>query len=139
MGNDTALEGVAAVAFSAFFYAAMILVSRRFFITRLRFARDRRAFDVKFGRDMLRKFLFLGYVRRFHQEGLRRLYCFFLADVACVLLAFVAQLLALFGPPLPALAAAARVGFALAAILTIAPPAIVRFSGKTEQRGKHRH
>ena len=139
MGNDTALEGVAAVAFSAFFYAAMILVSRRFFITRLRFARDRRAFDVKFGRDMLRKFLFLGYVRRVHQEGLRRLYCFFLADVACVLLAFAAHLMALFGPPLPALASAARVGFILAALLTIAPPVIVRFSGKTEQRGKRRH
>ena len=134
-----ALEGIAAVAFSAFFYAAMILVSRRFFITRLRFARDRRAFDVKFGRDMLRKFLFLGYARRFRQEGLLWLYGFFLADVACVLLAFVAQLLALFGSPLPALAAAARVGFALAAILTIAPPVIIRLSGKTEQRGKHRH
>ena len=134
-----ALEGIAAVAFSAFFYAAMILVSRRFFITRLRFARDRRAFDVKFGRDMLRKFLFLGYARRFRQEGLLWLYGLFLADVACVLLAFVAQLLALFGPPLPALAAAARVGFALAAILTIAPPVIIRLSGKTEQRGKHRH
>ena len=133
------LEGIAAVAFSAFFYAAMILVSRRFFITRLRFARDRRAFDVKFGRDMLRKFLFLGYARRFRQEGLLWLYGLFLADVACALLAFVAQLLALFGPPLPALAAAARVGFALAAILTIAPPVIIRLSGKTEQRGKHRH
>lgn len=134
-----ALEGIAAVAFSAFFYAAMILVSRRFFITRLRFARDRRAFDVKFGRDMLRKFLFLGYARRFRQEGLLWLYGLFLANVACVLLAFVAQLLALFGPPLPALAAAARVGFALAAILTIAPPVIIRLSGKTEQRGKRRH
>ena len=99
-----ALEGIAAVAFSALFYAAMILVSRRFFVTRLRFARDRRAFDVKFGRDMLRKFLFLGYARRFRQEGLLWLYGFFLADVACVLLAFAAQLLALFGPPLPALA-----------------------------------
>lgn len=139
MENGMALEGIAAVAFSAFFYAAMILVSRRFFITRLRFARDRRAFDVKFGRDMLRKFLFLGYARRFRQEGLLWLYGFFLADVACVLLAFVAQLLALFGSPLPALAAAARVGFALAAILTIAPPVIIRLSGKTEQRGKHRH
>ena len=139
MENGMALEGIAAVAFSAFFYAAMILVSRRFFITRLRFARDRRAFDVKFGRDMLRKFLFLGYARRFRQEGLLWLYGLFLADVACVLLAFVAQLLALFGPPLPALAAAARVGFALAAILTIAPPVIIRLSGKTEQRGKHRH
>ena len=139
MENGMALEGIAAVAFSAFFYAAMILVSRRFFITRLRFARDRRAFDVKFGRDMLRKFLFLGYARRFRQEGLLWLYGLFLANVACVLLAFVAQLLALFGPPLPALAAAARVGFALAAILTIAPPVIIRLSGKTEQRGKHRH
>ena len=134
-----ALEGIAAVAFSALFYAAMILVSRRFFVTRLRFARDRRAFDVKFGRDMLRKFLFLGYARRFRQEGLLWLYGFFLADVACVLLAFVAQFLALFGSPLPALAAAARVGFALAAILTTAPPVIIRLSGKTEQRGKHRH
>ncbi len=103
-----ALEGIAAVAFSALFCAAMVMVSRRFFVTRLRFARDRRAFDVKFGRDMLRKFLFLGYARRFRQEGLRRLYCFFLADVACILLAFAAHLLALFGPPLPALAAAAR-------------------------------
>ena len=139
MENGMALEGIAAVAFSAFFYAAMILVSRRFFITRLRFARDRRAFDVKFGRDMLRKFLFLGYARRFRQEGLLWLYGLFLANVACVLLAFVAQLLALFGPPLPALAAAARVGFALAAILTIAPPVIIRLSGKTEQRGKRRH
>ena len=60
MENGMVLEGIAAVAFSALFYVAMILVSRRFFVTRLRFARDRRAFDVKFGRDMLRKFLFLG-------------------------------------------------------------------------------
>ena len=139
MENGTALEDIVAIAFSALFYAAMIMVSRRFFVTRLRFVRDRRVFDVKFGRDMLRKFLFLGYFRRFRQEGLLWLYGFFLADVACVLLAFVAQLLALFGPPLPALAAAARVGFALAAILTIAPPVIIRLSGKTEQRGKHRH
>ena len=87
MENGMALEGIAAVAFSALFYVAMILVSRRFFVTRLRFARDRRAFDVKFRRDMLRKFLFLGYVRRFRQEGLLWLYGFFLADVACVLLA----------------------------------------------------
>ena len=40
MGNGMALEGIAAVAFSALFYAAMILVSRRFFVTRLRFARE---------------------------------------------------------------------------------------------------
>ena len=139
MENGMALEGIAAVAFSALFYVAMILVSRRFFVTRLRFARDRRVFDVKFGRDMLRKFLFLGYARRFRQEGLLWLYGFFLADVACVLLAFAAYLIALFGPPLPALASAARVGFILAALLTIAPPFIVRFSGKTEQRGKRRH
>ena len=134
-----ALEGIAAVAFSALFYVAMILVSRRFFVTRLRFARDRRAFDVKFGRDMLRKFLFLGYVRRFRQEGLLWLYGFFLADVACILLAFVAQLLALFGPPLPALATAARVGFILAALLIITPPVILRFQGTPERRSKHRH
>lgn len=139
MENGMALEGIAAVAFSALFCAAMVMVSRRFFVTRLRFARDRRAFDVKFGRDMLRKFLLLGYVRRFRQEGLLWLYGFFLADVACVLLAFVAHLAAFLGPPLPALATAARVGFALAAILTIAPPVIIRLSGKTEQRGKHRH
>ena len=112
-----ALEGIAAVAFSALFYAAMILVSRRFFVTRLRFAR----------------------VRRFRQEGLLWLYGFFLADVACVLLAFAAHLIALFGPPLPALATAARVGFILAALLTIAPPVIVLLLRKTEQRGKRRH
>ena len=134
-----ALEGIAAVAFSALFCAAMILVSRHFFVTRLRFSRDRRIFDVKSGRDMLRKFLLLGYVRRFRQEGLLWLYGFFLADVACILLAFAAHLAAFLGPPLPALATAARIGFALAAILTIAPPVIIRLSGKTEQRGKHRH
>ena len=139
MENGMALEGIAAVAFSALFCAAMILVSRHFFVTRLRFARDRRIFDVKSGRDMLRKFLFLGYVRRFRQEGLLWLYGFFLADVACILLAFAAHLAAFLGPPLPALATAARIGFALAAILTIAPPVIIRLSGKTEQRGKHRH
>ena len=139
MGNGTALEGVAAVAFSALFCAAMISVSRRFFVTRLRFARCRRAFGVKFGRNMLRKFLFLGYVRRFRQEGLLWLYGFFLADVACVLLAFAAHLIALFGPPLPALASAARVGFILAALLTITPPVILRFQGTPERRGKRRH
>lgn len=139
MGNGTALGGIAAVAFSALFCAAMILVSRRFFITRLRFARDRRAFDVKSGRDMLRKFLFLGYVRRFRQEGLLWLYGFFLADVACILLAFAAHLAAFLGPPLPALATAARVGFILAALLTIMPPAVLRFQGTPERRGKHFH
>ena len=139
MENGTALEGIAAIAFSALFYAAMIMVSRRFFVTRLRFARDRRVFDVKFGRDMLRKFLFLGYARRFRQEGLLWLYGFFLADVACVLLAFAARLTAIFGPPLPALAAAARAGFVLAAVLTIAPPVALRFQGTPEQRGKRHH
>ena len=140
MENGMALEGIAAVAFSAFFYAAMILVSRRFFITRLRFARDRRAFDVKFGRDMLRKFLFLGYARRFRQEGLLWLYGFFPRGRRL-------RPAGLRRPTPGALWVAfcrrwrprARVGFALAAILTIAPPVIIRLSGKTEQRGKHRH
>lgn len=139
MENGMMIGRIGGCAFNALFFAAIVMVSRRFFVTRLRFARDRRAFDVKFGRDMLRKFLFLGYVRRFRQEGLLWLYGFFLADVACVLLAFAAHLIALFGPPLPALASAARVGFILAALLTIAPPFIVLLSGKTEQRGKRRH
>ena len=88
-GSGTALEDIAAIAFSALFYAALVMASRLLLRSRACALRaDRRAFGVKFGRDMLRKFLFLGYARRFRQEGLLWLYGFSLADVACVLLVF---------------------------------------------------
>ena len=133
-----ALEGIAAVAFSALFYVAMILVSRRFFVTRLRFARDRSVFSVEFGRGMLRKFLFLGYARRFRQERLLWLYIFFLADVAAALSAFAVSSLSFFLPQSPTLANAGRISFALTAILTIAPPFLIRLRGGPARRRKRR-
>lgn len=133
-----ALEGIAAVAFSALFYVAMILVSRRFFVTRLRFARDRSVFAVEFGCGMLRKFLFLDYARRFRQERLLWLYIFFLADVAAALLAFAVSSLSFFLPQSLTLANAGRICFALTAILTIAPPFLVRLRGEPARRRKRR-
>ena len=138
MENGMMIGRIGGCAFNALFIAAIVMVSRRFFVTRLRFARDRSVFSVEFGRGMLRKFLFLGYARRFRQERLLWLYIFFLADVAAALSAFAVSSLSFFLPQSLTLANAGRISFALTAILTIAPPFLIRLRGGPARRRKRR-
>ena len=113
MENGMMIGRIGGCAFNALFFAAIVMVSRRFFVTRLRFARDRSVFSVEFGRGMLRKFLFLGYARRFRQERLLWLYIFFLADVAAALSAFAVSSLPFFLPQSLTLANAGRISLSL--------------------------